>query len=181
MNWHLHVTVQPHWSWTLSDVASALARDVERHGVKPVVITNHFRDPLRQPYKELIPTQHFEGDEATATRRIFNLGVLLNNAGWRVRRLKIEGDPRDPDVARRAIYFETHLKNPQHVGPLAAPRSTNARGDTFFTIRRSLACHIYEEIERWNDVYRYGLDPRPHVEAAVLDTNPALDADWINE
>ncbi len=36
MRWHLHVTVKPHWSWTLSDVASALRRDIERHGMHPV-------------------------------------------------------------------------------------------------------------------------------------------------
>lgn len=180
MKWHLHVTVQPHWSWTLSDVASALQRDVERHGIKPVVITNHFRDSTRLPYRELIPTKHAEGDEADASRQIFHMGVLLNNAGWRVKRLKIEGSPLDTSVARRALYFETHLKNPLTILP--APMSTNANGDKFYTVRRKYATDLDDEIMSWHDSgIAESCYSRPIVEAAILDTNPAMDADWINQ
>ncbi len=175
MKWHLHVTVQPHWSWTLSDVTSALKRDIERHEMKPLVITNHFRDPARPSYKELIPSKVVEADdEATASRMIFHMGVLLNNAGWRVKRLKIEGDARSPSVQRRAMYFECHLKNPQI--PLEAPKSTSAKDNVFYTVRRDTLLDVQLAIAFWSDVDTY-----PEIEAAVLDTNPALDADWINQ
>jgi len=175
MRWHLHVTVQPHWSWTLTDVASALARDVERHDVHPVVITNHFRDPARPPYREMIPTAHHEGDEASAARRIFSLGVLLNNAGWRVKRLKIEGDPTNEDVARRALYFETHIKCQQAPAPL----STNARGDRIFTVRRQYITDVDDEIAHWRDMCVVDPFIQYKVEAAVLDTNPGMDEEWL--
>lgn len=175
MKWHLHITVKPHWSWVLTDVASALQRDVERHGVHPVVITNHFHDSTRPPYRELIPSMHLDAPtESDASREIFKLGVLLNNAGWRVKRLKIEGNPEHDAVRHRALYFETHLKNPPF---LPAPRSTNARGDVFYTIRRQYMSDIHDFIEQAIPAYTDDY----HVEAAVLDTNPAMDNDWINQ
>jgi hypothetical protein len=176
--WHLHVTVLPHWSWSLSDVASALRRDVERHGVRPIVVTNHFRDPARSPYKELIPTKHFRGSEADASREIFRMGVLLNNAGWRVKRLKIEGDARSMRIPEgRALYYEAHVKNPSV--DLGFPRSTNAKGDVIQTIRK----HVMRDVRdsALNAYADRGVCPLLRIEAAVLDTNPQLDEEWINE
>lgn len=169
--WHLHVTVRPHWSWTLTDVASALRRDIERHGIRPVVVTNHFRDG-RPSYKELIPTLHVEGDEAHASREIFRMGVLLNNAGWRVKRLKIEGDARMIPYGR-ALYYEAHIKS---YVPMKLPFSTNAKGESIYTARHAdlLDLHMMlDELLQPTDLRR--------IEATVLDTNPAMDHDWINQ
>jgi len=183
--WHLHITVQPHWSWNVKDVASALQREIERFGAKPVVITNVFRDERRN-YKELIPTKHVRGTEAEASREIFQMGVLLNNAGWRVRRLKIEGDPAHIKEGR-ALYYESHLKNPAlgvraSLG-LRAPTSTNAKGDHIVTVRRPTYESVVETMVGWRDAGLVDADTvrDARIEAAVLDTNPALDADWINE
>jgi hypothetical protein len=179
MKWHLHITVKPHWNWTFVDVHEALKRDVERHGVKPLVITNHPRGGL-QPYKELIPSKEVEGDEASASREIFRLGVLLNNAGWRITRLKIEGDPREGSVRNRALYFETHLKN----APLPlklAPISTTAKGNTFHTLRAPRYTDIYLQMIRWQDEWPYMKDFKYEIEACVLDTNPDLDKEWISQ
>lgn len=177
--WHLHVTVLPHWSWTLTDVASALRRDVERHGVRPIVITNHFRNANRAPYKELIPTKHFRGSEADASREIFRMGVLLNNAGWRVKRLKIEGDPSKIREGR-PLYYEAHVKVPGGAPLPDLPYSTNAKGEHICTAR------FTNYTETWNRVVfahmHMKLDTLPiRIEAAVLDTNPQLDEEWINE
>jgi hypothetical protein len=172
-HWHLHVTVKPHWTWTLRDVTEALRRDIERYDIKPVVITNHFRDPARKPYRELIPTKHFQGSETEAHREIFHMGVLLNNAGWRVKRLKIEGDPRVVTPGR-AIYYECHLRNVQWIDHLL-PKSTTARS-TFHTGRRQSTIALRELVlpllprELHDDI---------HYEACVYDTAPELDADWI--
>lgn len=179
MHFHLHITVQPHWSWTHADLADALTQDVARHGVKPLVITNHFRDG-RKPYKELIPSKVYEADsESDASREIFRLGVLLNNSGWRVKRLKIEGDPRHPAIAARALYYETHLKNVLATPDL--PRSSTAKGNVFHTVRwstRQMQDVGLPSVLR--DVLPCLRGP-PEIEAAVLDTNPQLDHDWINQ
>lgn len=172
-HWHLHVTVQPHWTWTLRDVTDALRRDIERHDIKPVVITNHFRDPARKPYRELIPTRHFQGSETDASREIFRMGVLLNNAGWRVRRLKIEGDPRVVTPGR-ALYYECHLRNLPSLD-ISLPRSTTPRS-TFHTARRQSMISLREFVlpnipSEIHDDVRY--------EVCVHDTAPELDADWI--
>lgn len=179
--WHLHVTVQPHWSWSLTDVASALQRDIERHDIKPVVVTNHFHNTPERSYRELIPTKNFKGTEAGASREIFRMGILLNNAGWRVKRLKIEGNPANIREGR-ALYYECHLKN-TGLSPLAAPCSTNVKGDHIHTVRRETILDV-EDV-----VYRLLIDMgHPHlplpplrIEAAVLDTNPDLDKEWINQ
>lgn len=183
MKWHLHVTVQPHWSWTLSDVASALRRDIERHEMRPLVITNHFPHAPERSYRELIPSKEIEApDESDASRMIFHMGVLLNNAGWRVRRLKIEGDARHEPVRQRAMYYECHVRIlPEHV-PLAREMglaiSTTERS-TFATSRHD----VYGLVEqRVRDLRCAMTDPpRTEIEAAVLDTNPALDSDWITQ
>ncbi len=167
--WHLHVTVQPHWSWSLKDVSSALQRDIDRHGIRPIVVTNVFHaDPARN-YKELIPTKNFKGTEAEASREIFKMGILLNNAGWRVKRLKIEGNP---SIIRegRALYYETHLKDVAHD---KFPISTNAKGQRIATYRRA----TLDEVRLVAD----GYPPPTRIEAAVLDTAPELDHDWINQ
>lgn len=177
MHFHLHITVAPHRSWTHADLAEALACDVARYNFRPLVITNHFRDG-RRPYKELIPTRVVDvACESDASREIFKMGTLLNNSGWRVKRLKIEGDPRHPAIANRAIYFETHLKNwsletvdHPSIGPL--PRSTTAKGNVFHTMRRANYAHIQTAL--------LGL-PDYELEAAVLDTAPQLDHEWINQ
>lgn len=170
--WHLHVTVQPHWSWTLTDVASALQRDIERHGVKPVVVTNHFRDG--RSYKELIPTKHVVGTESEAARTLFNLGILLNNAGWRVRRLKIEGDARRVPPGR-ALYYEAHVKASRITHVL--PRSTNAKGEDIFTVRDVDLMTVRQTLNGW---WPDGAISH-RIEAAVLDTRPEMDEEWINE
>lgn len=139
--WHLHVTVRPHWSWSLRDVAGALEREIERHDIKPVVVTNHLRDG--RSYRELIPTKHFEGSEADASRELFMMGMLLNNAGWRVRRLKIEGDARIVPNGR-ALYYEAHVKSPRVDVPL--PRSTNARGENIYTVRRDRRLRVVTDV-----------------------------------
>ncbi len=175
-HWHLHVTVEPHENWGHADVAEALRRDVERHGVRPLVITNWLCRGERS-YRELIPTKHHEGDEASASREIFHLGVMLNNAGWRVRRLKIEGEPT-PDNARRAIYFETHLRD----APLpktAAPYSTSLKHG-YHTIRRS----TYEAVRdcAMDLMITAGRMSLPlEIEAVVMDTAPEMDDEWINQ
>jgi hypothetical protein len=180
-HWHLHITVKPHWNWTFVDVTEALKRDVERHSVKPLVITNHFHDGVRESYKELIPSKTVEGDEASASREIFRLGVLLNNAGWRIQRLKIEGDPREESsVASRALYFETHLKN----APLplrAAPISTTAKGNTFHTVRAPRLTDILTRLWSWEDEWPHMKGFKCEMEACVLDTNPQLDDEWMNQ
>jgi hypothetical protein len=177
--WHLHLTVVPHWSWNLRDVSSALKREIERYQVRPVVVTNVFHDDPSRNYKELIPTKHFRGTEAEASREIFQLGLLLNNAGWRVRRMKIEGDPSRLPVGR-ALYHEVHLKNPS-LG-IVMPTSINAAGDRIITIRRPTADDIHNFISDMVDrMLLYGHPLPPRIEATVLDTNPELDHDWINQ
>lgn len=171
--WHLHVTVRPHWSWTLKDVASALQRDVERHGVRPIVVTNHFRTPGRPPYKELIPTKHFRGTETDASREIFKIGVLLNNSGWRVRRLKIEGDARTVPHGR-ALYYEAHVRDRAASGHL--PWSVNAKGEVIYTARRTYLFDLNNLLDR-----TIPITAARRIEAAVLDTRPELDEEWINE
>ena len=180
MRWHLHVTVTPHKSWSSVDVTRALEVDIRRHGIKPLVITNHLWSPppgCADSYRELIPTKEIDTeDEAEAAREIFKMGVLMNNSGWRVQRLKIEGDPRDARVAARALYFETHLKN----APLplrCAPLSTTAK-NTFHTLRRRTRDELLLAVN--NITAMYGPIPF-EVEAAVLDTNPALDDAWLNQ
>lgn len=194
--WHLHVTVKPHANWTLHDVASALERDVIHHGMKPVVITNHFRDPRRMPYKEIIPTKHFSGTEAEATRELFNMGVTLNNRGWRVKRLKIEGNPELPEVCelpksgaayairQRALYYETHIKIDDWEVPMAvkhgfAISSTGNTARMIATYRHPALGNVYE-----HGVHLMGAFDRDevvHVEAAVLDTAPELDEEWLRQ
>lgn len=172
--WHLHVTVKPPKEWRLVDVQRALEQDITRIGMKPIVVTNHFRDG-RAPYKELIPTKHVRGSEADAAREIFHMGVQLNNSGWRVKRLKIEGDASKASVANRAIYYETHLKSLTPDSPLVVkerlPLSTNAKGDRIYTMRRYVLAQI--------QIALLGMDYR--TEAAVLDTAPELDSEWMNQ
>lgn len=178
--WHLHVTVKPHWSWSLTDVASALQRDIERHDIKPVVITNHFHDGSRSSYRELIPTKHVKGTEADASREIFRMGILLNNAGWRVKRLKIEGRASQVTIGR-ALYCEVHIKN-SILPSSAAPCSTNVKGDHIHTIRRATAEDVEMELYHWRDTYNGVFADIPiRIEAAVLDTNPDMDKEWINQ
>ncbi len=181
--WHLHVTVAPHKSWNRVDFTRALVHDAQKHSFRPVVVTNvipaqpaHGR-PERF-YRELIPTRHVRGTEAEATREIFQMGVLLNNAGWRVRRLKIEGSAsRVP--AGRALYYETHLKNLNPL-PKFVPMSTNQRGDMIHTLRK----HTMDDMEIALDSvfvdFIGNLDQRPtKIEACVLDTAPELDDEWM--
>lgn len=178
MNWHLHVTVSPHKNWTHANVVEALSCDLVRLHARPLVITNHFHiDPTRN-YKELIPTKHFEGDEAAASREIFHMGVVLNNSGWRVRRLKIEGDARDANNHRRAIYFETHIKNASILLPF--PCSSSLKGNVFHTVRCGTTSAIRDRVL---NAYADTSDVCPllEMEAAVLDTAPELDHDWINQ
>lgn len=176
--WHLHVTVRPQRSWSHADVVAALTQDIERYGIKPVVVTNHMRDGTS--YRELIPTKHWVGDEASASRELFRMGVLLNNSGWRVRRLKIEGDATRV-LAGRALYYEAHVKDPPCPDD-RVPRSTNSRGQSIYTVRHPAMGAVYEGALRL-----YGLDPYDDhappikIEAAVLDTRPELDDEWMGQ
>ncbi len=182
--WHLHVTVQPHWSWSLKDVSSALQRDIDRHGIRPLVVTNHFRDG-RQSYRELIPTKHVRGTEAEASREIFKMGILLNNAGWRVKRLKIEGDPSHIREGR-ALYYETHFKIPvgenhaTYMGRVL-PMSTNVKNDIICTLRRNVLLDVQLATDQFFEYRNMRDTVKPRIEAAVLDTAPELDHDWINQ
>jgi hypothetical protein len=180
MNWHLHVTVEPHPSWSYVDVVDALRRDVERHQIRPLVIRNHFRDN-RPSYRELIPTKHHDGDEASASREIFHMGVLLNNAGWRVRRLKVEGNPGEGSNERRALYHECHVKVPIGTNT-RLPISTTAK-NTFATIRRHAIDDVYCEVtDLAHDVYAATQQPvKIEIEAIVLDTAPEMDEEWISQ
>lgn len=171
-HWHLHVTVTPPPTWSFADVQTALMIDLTRANMRPVVVTNHYRDPARPPYKELIPTKHHKGTEASATRELFQMGVLLNNAGWRVRRLKIEGDPRTVRPGR-ALYYETHIK-PSIPTRLDLPLSVNVRGERIYTLRRGTIGLV-------NSVMLGIGITCPRVEAAILDTAPEMDDAWINE
>lgn len=193
MNWHLHVTVSPNRNWHIADISSALAVDIRTHNIKPVVLTNVF-DDHRRNYKELIPTKHFSGSEAEATRELFHMGVLLNNSGWRVRRLKIEGDPSHrlqqtsveggALVRQRAIYYECHVK----ISPglvlvarnLHMAISTTAK-NTFATVRHPTMGYVYSKAsELIATAFQYdGLVRHMEIEAAVLDTAPELDDDWL--
>lgn len=177
--WHLHVTVKPPHQWSFTDITRALECDMVRMGARPVVVTNHFAPRHnRPPYKELIPTKHFKGSESNASREIFKMGVLLNNSGWRVKRLKIEGDARSMRIPEgRALYYETHIKGAPIDG---APRSTNAKGQAILTVRRGTlrdvrdAClNLFADTGHECPVLR--------IEAIVLDTAPELDHDWINQ
>lgn len=177
--WHLHITVKPPREWGFADISRALECDIARLKIKPVVVTNHFRD-ARPPYKELIPTKHFKGSEAEATRELFRLGTLLNNSGWRIRRLKIEGDARVVTPGR-ALYYEAHVKNPSHPDA-RVPRSTNAKGDDIYTLRHPAMGNVYENALRlhgYNDPWRAPINVR--IEACVLDTAPERDNEWMNQ
>ncbi len=178
--WHLHVTVKPPREWGFADISRALECDMVRLGMRPVVVTNVFVKTPERNYKELIPTKHVRGSEAEASREIFRMGTLLNNAGWRVKRLKIEGDARKV-ISGRALYYEAHVKNPSHPDA-RVPRSTNAKGDEIYTIRHHAMGHVYEHalrLQGHNDPWRAPINVR--IEAAVLDTAPELDHDWINQ
>jgi hypothetical protein len=102
------------------------------------------------------------------------MGVLLNNAGWRVKRLKIEGDARAVTPGR-AVYYECHLRNLPGDIPLArstTPRSTfhTCRCPSYIELMGELRIHLPEEVCR---------DAR--IEACTFDTAPELDTDWIRE
>jgi hypothetical protein len=175
--WHLHVTVEPAPAWARADVAKALLYDAKKHDFESVVVTNVIpRDPRtgrpERTYRELIPTRHLRGTEAEASAEIFRMGVALNNAGWIVRRLKIEGDARLV-YPGRALYYETHMKNPPRATNL--PISRNSRGDVIHTLRRSNKDDI--KLALFNI---FGDDAEyPRMEACVLDTAPELDDEWM--
>lgn len=190
--WHLHVTVEPHWTWTYVDVQKALQREIERSGMKIVVATNYttvrtLDKTIVNKRKELIHTKHHAGDEASANREIFKMGVVLNNAGWRVRRLKVEGDPRSPDVARRAMYFEAHLKiDERHVhvaqgmgfgisSTLKTPHYATIRSRTHDDVSLLFLDFVQECCRRTGEPCA----PALQIEAITFDSNTAMDEDWL--
>lgn len=180
--WHLHVTVRPHLRWSLTDTAKAIEQDIIGEGIRLVHVTNVFREPRRN-YVEMIPTQHLKGaSEGEATFKLFMMARLLSNRGWRITRLKLEGGA--PRVVRgRALYYEAHAKiQPEHetlAHSLRLPLS-RTKDKMIATIRNTYP----EDVDQtWNYMHYLGmtLGQPMRIEAAVLDTAPELDNEWINQ
>lgn len=173
--WHLHVTVSPHRTWTHAHLVDALRIDIiEQPDTKLVRVSNMFHD-ARPSYVELIPTMNHKGTEAEATYALFKMAHFLSNKGWRVRRMKIEGDAYKVPVGR-ALYYETHITAKLDFEPLIKrlrlPLSVTGSGKRIVTLRHPAMGEIYRralEINRAPTI----------VEAAVLDTNPDLDKEWL--
>lgn len=170
-HWHLHATVTPHWSWNLSDTASALSNDIKQLGAKLVHVVNILRDGSKRP--ELIPTQHYEGTEMQAVSQLFKLGHILENKGWQVQRLKIEGDLRHVDIGR-VIYWESHCRITPEEVPFFNGRAVSiTKKNTLVTIRRRELPHLMETLHSLSLAVT-------NVGACVLDTNEESDAGWIS-
>lgn len=176
--WHLHVTVRPHRTWGITDLARAIEKDMEHLNAKLVRVTNVV--PRGYNYTELIPTRHVKGTEAAATESLFRMTHLLSNSGWQIKRMKIEGHPAS--VAQgRALYYEAHAKiQPEHVSlahTLHLPISMS-KDKIIATLRYPDPLRIND---MWNIMHDKGmtLGQPLRIEAAVLDTNPDLDREWM--
>jgi hypothetical protein len=102
------VTIRPPRAWTFVDVTEALKRDIERLGAHPVVQT--WVGVGTGGRRELLAVRLVDGCEASAGRWIFQMGVLLNNGGWRVRRLRIDAPLYAEAASRRALYLESRVQ-----------------------------------------------------------------------
>lgn len=170
-HWHLHATVVPHWSWSLTDTAGALQRDIAQLGSKLVHVVNLLRDGGKRP--ELIPTQHYEGTEMEAVRQLFEFSHILQNKGWQVQRLKIEGDPRHVPH-ERALYFEAHRKIlPHEISSYIGRPISVTKNSTMVTLRRKELPHLIDLLVSMSLA-------ATEVEICTLDTNEESDAGWIS-
>ena len=161
--WHLHVTV-------LESDTTVLEGLIRRHGGKVVRITNVMSDSSRN-YDEIIPTCFFRGSESHATMRLFQVACELEQRGFEIARLKIEGDARAVPTGR-ALYYEAHLKNLDEWRAGRLPLSINARDEKIWTVRHG----DWMTVRNLCDKLRV---ESARVEACVLDTAPELDDEWL--
>lgn len=183
--WHLHVTVAPHHNWTSIDLALAIEQDVREQDIKIVAVTNMFRahsirDNRRLNYVELIPTKHLEKiSEAEATACLFHMAHKLRNHGWRVTRLKLEGNT-NLVAPGRALYHEGHLT----ILPENVPAAWGLGLAVSTTKKRTIATARHASIgaltSKLGSAQHIAVTPI-RIEAATLDTNPGLDREWLYE
>jgi hypothetical protein len=184
MKYRLRVNVEPHRSWVLSDTASALHHDIDRLDAAPVVsilVPCCGVSPIGKNRRELVVLKYLDGDDADASRQIFHMGVLLNNSGWRVQRLRVDGDALDAYTAKRAIYSEICIAISEQNAPYARDIGfaiSVSNKQIYATSRAQSITDLL--LARANLLLRETGEDKPLVVSAiVIDTYPELDKDWM--
>lgn len=181
MTHRLRITVTPPRAWTCANMSDAIRRDVERLGAHPEVSTLRIGTGFHTR-RELNAVKIVDGDEARAGRWLFRMGVVLNNGGWRVARMRIDVEGDTP----RALYHEARVQVSDEGAVLDKARELG------FGIR-SIKDGVYATLQSPNHAWLYDraaalhlcagpdtekLEP-PRICAVVHDTAPEMDRDGV--